>query len=138
MKLDLTDKKFQFNDSIGEICGEKIDTMLEKMKKTDPSIREYHDVTDRDIPLNSRNFALSNMPFDNSFGLKIICTYCKKLNSTVIDVEIAGKRTAISLRKDLSVSSFIIKKQTADICDAKVYKVPNKENSVLELAVCSE
>ena len=138
LKLDLTDKKFQFNDSIREICGKKIDTMLDKMKKIDPAIRGYRDVIDRDIPLNSRNFALSNMPFDSSFELKIICTYCKKLNSTVIDVEIAGKRTAISLRKDLLVSSLIIKKQTADICDTKVYKVPNKENSVLELAVCGE
>jgi hypothetical protein len=54
-----------------------------------------------DIPRNAYNYTLSNIKgTDRSFPLRLICRYSRRMRATVLDVEIAERRTMISVRSD--------------------------------------
>lgn len=101
LQLDFKMQQAQFNNSEKGVFAEKIPTMLEEMKKADKSINVYSKVPFKDIPQNAVNFTLPDIQgMDKEFCLRVICRYSRRMRATVIDAEIAGRRTILSVRKN--------------------------------------
>ena len=92
-ELDFKNNRVQINDAKADYFGERLPTMLELMKNGAEDISN--------IPRKAKNYALPDISGINKpFTLKMILRYSKRLKSTVIDAEIAGRRTFISVRSD--------------------------------------
>lgn len=90
-ELDFNSKRMQINDAITDNFGEKLPTMLELMKSGTKEITN--------TPRSAKNYALPDINGINErFTLKMILRYSRRMRSTVIDAEIAGRRTLISVR----------------------------------------
>lgn len=91
LALDYKNYRVQINNSSLDTFGDRLPTMLELIKKGSENLKN--------TPKNARNYALSDIKGINKpFTLKIIIHYCRRLHSTIIDAEIAGCRTLISVR----------------------------------------
>lgn len=98
IELDFENKRVQANNADYRKFGDRLETLIEQMKKL-PKGSNYRNDTDGNIPQNAVNYALSDIEgIDEPFTLKMLLRYSKKLRSTVIDMEIAERRTFISLR----------------------------------------
>lgn len=98
-QLDFEEKRVQVGKSTKGCFAKRIPTMLEQMKNLPESITYYKSAGIEDIPQNACDYALSDITgIDNEFVLKMLIRYSKRLRSTVLDVEIAEKRTLISVR----------------------------------------
>lgn len=92
-ELDFKNNRVQINDAKADYFGERLPTMLELMKNGAEDISN--------IPRKAKNYALPDiLGINEPFTLKMILRYSKRLKSTVIDAEIAGRRTFISVRSD--------------------------------------
>ncbi len=132
LQLNLGENRMQFNDcESGNSFGKTIGTMLEKMKKVDKNITYYGHTGETDIPQNSKNYALSDIPYFKENRIRLLCVYVRKLNSTLIDVEINGQRTAISVRPQLKVNKICSKAKSADVCNIKATKLPILNDDLL-------
>lgn len=131
LQFDLSNNRMQFCDFKDGSFGEPLETMKEKMEKVDPSIISYHHIQEKDIPMYSYNYALSDIPYGVNNRIKFICSYIRKINSTIIDVEIGGKRTAVSLRGGLTVKMIQSKIESVVISKIKVVKSEIPKNDVL-------
>lgn len=106
-ELDFKQNRVQINGAQENCFGEKIPTMLEQMSTVDVNIKNLNE-----IPRKAKNYSLADIRGINEpFVLKIMLRYSRKLRSTVVDAEIAQRRTFISVR-----NGFFPTKITA-ICD---------------------
>lgn len=101
LQIDRTDKTVQINDSLNGGFTEKIPTILEIMKSAPEDVKPYSKVNFTNIPSVAKNYTLGDIrDIDGTFELKLILRCSRRMHSTVIDAEIAGKRTMISVRTD--------------------------------------
>ena len=99
LELNFKKGRIQVNDAPINEFAKEIPTMLEQMQKADKNIKTYSEAGVIDIPQRAMNYCLSDIPLiDKPFTLKVLLRYSKRLRSTVIDAEIAGRRTLISVR----------------------------------------
>ncbi len=97
LEIDYKNSRVQINNAAIDDFGKKLPTMLEQIKSGVEDIRKEN----KDTPQNARNYALSNIrEIDKPFTFKVCLRYSRRLRSTVIDAEIAGCRTLISVRGD--------------------------------------
>jgi hypothetical protein len=76
-------------------------TAAEQLRAVGDNVDIYPQANLSDIPRNAYNYTLSNMKgTDRSFPLRLICRYSRRMRATVLDVEIAERRTMISVRSD--------------------------------------
>lgn len=95
LELNFTDKTIQINKAEKNKFGEKISSVLEQMRSTEVA----H--TLMSIPSNGYNYSLHDiLGIEKPFLLKLAVRYSKRLRATVLDVEIAERRTLLSVRKD--------------------------------------
>jgi hypothetical protein len=72
-------------------------------------------------PQEAGNFAIENLTgTETEFQVKVIVKETGKLGGSLIDVEIAGQRTMISYRPDLSVNELLFRSEAAVIKDVKL------------------
>ncbi len=92
-QLDFEKGRAQFSDTQPGRFAEEIPTAYEQMKCAGNPEKLV------DIPQNSKNYSIPDVDVKNDeFSLRVISRYSNRLKATVIDVEIAEKRTMISVR----------------------------------------
>lgn len=133
LQWDAARGRMQFADAQkdGADFALPLDTVLEKMQKADPAIRDFHPLVGNDTPQSSVNFALSDIPFEESNRVRLIISYIRRLNSSVIDVEFAGKLTAVSLRNGLRVKTVRALTENAEFTGARLIRTPVQNRDVL-------
>ena len=100
-EMDFVKNRIQANNAPVGGFAEEIPTLLEQMEKADKSIKRYTETGVTDIPQRANNYSLAGIPaFDRPFTIKMRIIYSRRMNSTVLDAEIAGRRTMISVRGD--------------------------------------
>ncbi len=88
----------QISDAEFGCLSKSILPMYEQFEKSD---KEFYTQTEiNDIPVNSVNFSIPNVKLEDTNRIRILITFVKKIRSTVIDVEINGKHTLASDRKE--------------------------------------
>ena len=100
LQLNFKENRAQIGETKTGIMCETIKNILEALSEGDPAIDIYTQVgTTEGVPsLNYNRFAVSAKDINKPFTLKIISRYSKKLRATVIDAEIAGCRTLVSMQ----------------------------------------
>ena len=77
-------------------------------------------------PQNVRNYAIENLiGVDKDFTVRLIVKGCGKLGGSIIDVEIAGKRTMIAYRPNLLVKKLLFRTDGIEIQDVKIAPLVN-------------
>jgi beta-fructofuranosidase len=72
-------------------------------------------------PSSSHNFAIENLQAtDKPFKVRMVVKYDQKFGGSLIDTEIAGKRTMISFRPDLKVNKILMKLHHTTIKNLKI------------------
>ncbi|NQX39076.1 hypothetical protein SAMN05421820_102562 [Pedobacter steynii] len=75
-------------------------------------------------PSNARNYAIENLiDTDKPFTVRIIVKYDSKFGGSLIDTEIAGKRTMIAFRPDLKVGKLLLRSEEPGIKNVKIAKI---------------
>ena len=101
VELDFENKTVQINDAILGEFATPIPTILEAMKNVDESVYPYTKSGVTNIHRYAKNYTLPDIcGIDKPFTFKMIIRHSKRLRSTVLDAEIAGRRTFISIRND--------------------------------------
>lgn len=101
LQIDFARRELQINDTMPQKLAERLPTALEIMQ---------NDLSRDNMPNGSVNFCIPDISgIGEKFTLRVLCRYSKKLHSTVIDAEVAGKRTIISVRKDFFPTSLSFK-----------------------------
>ena len=78
-----------------------IPTAMEQLRAVGDTVDIYPQAKLTDIPRNAHNYTLSNIKgTDGVFPLRLICRYSRRMRATVLDVEIAQRRTMVSVRGD--------------------------------------
>ena len=72
-------------------------------------------------PHNGRNYAIENLiDVDRTFSVRIFVNGSEKLGGSMIDAEIAGKRTMIAFRPELFVKRMLFRTDGVEIEDVRV------------------
>lgn len=101
VELNFKNKTVQINDAKKNSFAEPIDVMYDAMLKADKDIKIWNRTGVTNVPQNAKNYTLPDICGNiESFEFKMLIRYSKKLRSTVLDAEIAGRRTFISVRDD--------------------------------------
>lgn len=100
-EIDFFKRRIQANYAPLGGFAKEIPTLLEQMEKADKSIKRYTEAGVTDIPQRAGNYSLSGIPaLDRPFTVKMRIIYSRRMNSTVLDIEIAERRTMISVRSN--------------------------------------
>ena len=124
LELDFENNRMQINDaSIGEF-GAKIPTNLEQMSDVMTNIKRI-----KNIPRGAKNYSLPDIAGINEpFCFKLILRYSKKMRSTVIDAEIAERRTMISVRNGFYPTKITtLKDGDLDVKIVSIYEIQTVE-----------
>jgi len=98
LQFDAKNHEAQISDAEFGQFSKKILPMYEQFEKSE---KEFYNQTGmNDIPVNSVNFSIPNVELIDNNRIKILITYVNKIRSTVIDVEINGRHTMVSVRKE--------------------------------------
>lgn len=124
-ELDFKQNRAQINLAKPDCFGEQLPTMLELMQSgAEDGAKEINNT-----PRSAKNYALSDIVgINNPFSLKMLIRYSRKMRSTVIDVEIAGCRTMISVRSGFypsKIKSF--SDGNSDVFSSNLYTVSQEE-----------
>jgi hypothetical protein len=127
LQFNFKENRAQIGETKTDVMCERVKTILEALSEGDPAIDIYTQVgaTEGVPSLNFNRFAITVKDIDKPFNLKVICRYSKKLRATVIDAEIAGCRTLVSMQpnffpnkiKWLSNGETALKRQSLKILD---------------------
>lgn len=100
LQLNFKESRAQIGETETGVMCKRIKNILEALSEGDESIRNYDGVkTTEGVPsLNYNRFAITIKNTDKPFTLRIISRYSRKLRATVIDAEIAGCRTLVSMQ----------------------------------------
>lgn len=102
ISLDGAIKRMQAADAVAEGFAERIPSMVEQFRACDDAIDYYGHTGCKDIPRYSVNFSVAAPDMDEEpFSLRILSRYSRKLRSTVLDVEVGGVQTMITVRRGL-------------------------------------
>lgn len=94
LELDFESNRIQINDAAIDEFGSKIPTMLEQVFDSNTNVKSI-----KNIHRAAKNYSLPDIRGINEpFSLKVMLRYSKKMHGTVIDAEIAERRTMISVR----------------------------------------
>lgn len=116
LQLDFEKKRVQINDASGDRLADAIPALYEMADQTKGSIWNLEN-----IPQRSINFCLPDvLGMEQEFTLRILCRYSKKMDSTVIDAEIAGRRTLVSGRTRLFPSRLRVLREKGEAVVAAV------------------
>ena len=86
--------------------GSEIPTDAEQLSAFGDTIDIYPQANLKDIARHARNYTLSNVKgMDTPFSLRVVARYSRRMRATVFDVEIAQRRTLISVRADFFPTS---------------------------------
>ncbi len=98
--------------------------MLEQMQEFSNE-KPYTNNLDMDIPNNARNYCLPDIQgINDSFKVKIMLRYSKRMRATVIDAEIAERRTLISVRENFfPIELTTVSEEDLTVEEVKVYKI---------------
>ena len=111
LTLDFIKKRAQINSTTYGEFGDEILTMPELLTDVEAG-KSYSTSNCYDLPNNARNYCLPDIDgIDRPFKLKIMLRYSKRMRATVIDTEIAERRTLISVRENFFPTEFKV------ICD---------------------
>lgn len=98
LQLDFEKQRVQMNDALADRLAESLPALYEMADQFEGK-QCGHLWNLENIPQKSINFCLPDIPgMDTPFTLRILCRSSRKLDSTVIDAEIAGRRTIVSGR----------------------------------------
>ena len=127
-ELDFAEKRVQINNADYRKFGEKLETVIEQMKKLPKGSNVKRD-TDGNIPQNAVNFALSDIPgTDKPFTVKMVIRHSRRLRCAVLDIEIAQRRTLISVREGFFPNELsVISEGRIEVTDAKLYTISSAE-----------
>jgi hypothetical protein len=96
LKINVKTHKAQFTDSPTDKAEADFPTPYER-RITEGA---YYDKLEY-----SHNYAIPNVKVENEFSLRFIMRYAPKMRTTVVDVEIDGKRTMILMNPNLFIST---------------------------------
>lgn len=127
LQLDLAQKRATVNDAGIDAFGEPRATMLEVMQALDPEERSFRKAVN--VPHHAHNFGLPDIRgIDSPFTLRVIIRRSRRLMAAVLDAEIAGRRTLVSVRPDFHPTRAIL---LADgplaVTDAAISRIPCAE-----------
>lgn len=125
LELDFEKNCAQINDANEDMFAEEIPSMYEQYLLVDESITHFRDAKLFNTPTYSKNFSIPDVEVKGApFTLRILSYYVKKLHSTVIDVEIAGKRTLVSLRADFFPDQKkVLMQGNAEVFTEKMFRI---------------
>lgn len=100
LQLNFKENRAQIGETKTGVMCEKIKNILEALREGDPAVENYKQLgTTEGVPsLNYNRFAVTVKDINKPFTLKLISRYSRKLRATVIDAEIAGCRTLVSMQ----------------------------------------
>jgi hypothetical protein len=127
LTLDIKNQRMQVSDGEKGAFAPELPTMLEQMQKVDASITNYKESGCNDIPQFAKNYALEDIPgMEQPFSLKMMLRYSKRLRATVLDIEVAERRTMISVRDGFfpTGAQFLVEGD-AEIQSATLQKIEN-------------
>ena len=124
LTLDFNKKRLQIGSAEYGKFGNEIPTMLEQMQSFN-SENPYTNNINMDIPNNARNYCLPDIQgIDKPFKVKIMLRYSKRMRATVVDAEIAERRTLISVRENFFPTEFkMVCDDNVVVNDVKVYEI---------------
>ena len=72
-------------------------------------------------PHSAGNYAIENLPgVDRPFAVRVIVMGGDKLGGSLVDAEIAGQRTMISYRPDLSVKKLVFRAEGVELTNVQI------------------
>lgn len=98
-QINFSECSSQFSNAELNTVSKKIDTMYEQLKNDKDTKPVFHRSGKLNIPIGSVDYSVPLRQLNDNFTIKIMSIYVKKINSTVLDVEIDGRQTMISVRK---------------------------------------
>lgn len=105
----------EFQVSLDELRAQYGPGSPERFAAREKSLREGG------APHHARNYAIENLlDIDRPFHVRLIVKGDAKLGGTLVDAEIAGRRTMISYRPELSVKKLQFRIEGAELCDVAV------------------
>lgn len=106
LAIDFVKKSVQVVDADYGEFGREVPLMLEQVKDL-PLGKPYNSKSDLEIPNHARNYSIPDIDgINKQFKLKIMLRYSKRMRATVIDAEIAERRTLISVRENFFPTEF--------------------------------
>jgi hypothetical protein len=67
------------------------------------------------------NYAIENLlGVDQPFTVRVIVKGCEKIGGSLVDAEIAGQRTMISYRPDLTVKNVVFRMDGAEVQEIQI------------------
>jgi hypothetical protein len=106
-QIQLQDKRAQYNTG-----------SLQGFGKNEKSLREGG------YPNRARNYAIENLPdVDKPFMVRMIVKQADKYGGSLIDTEIAGKRTMLTFRPDLEVGQLLFRQEDITVSNVKIAPV---------------
>lgn len=123
LELDFNDKTLQINHAEKNKFGEKIPSAVEILRNSSESPEKSK--AELNIPSNGYNYSLQDiLGIEKPFSLKLAVRRSKRFRATVIDVEIAERRTLLSVRKDFFPDGIsIIAEGDCEAEEMKVYSI---------------
>lgn len=110
ISFDIEKGRMQAAPTEKEGFAPPIPTMLEQMEAADPSVDYYGNLETRTIPRYTANFSLGGLGMlQKPFSVRVLLRQSKKFSSSVIDVEVAGERTLITVRRYLFPKTLALK-----------------------------
>jgi len=107
LTLDLTGQRMQIMDTQAETEAEKLPTSYEFAAASNGAF-DWH-IPGQHIAYSSKNFCMADIfGMDEPFTLKVLIRSSKKMRSTVIDVEVAQRRTMVSVRPGLFADRILV------------------------------
>ena len=77
-------------------------------------------------PGSAGNYAIENLiGVDNTFAVRVIVKGSDKIGGSLVDAEIAGQRTLISYRPDLSVEKMVFLTEGVELKNVQVAPLKN-------------
>lgn len=99
IQFDFAAKRVTVNDAPIDGFGEAIPSVREKVLNPEPPRKTYWDIPD--TPQRACNYTLTDIQgIDRPFTFKLMIRRSSRIISTVLDAEIAGHRTLISMRPE--------------------------------------
>lgn len=93
---------------------------------TDGFASEEKSLRQGGAPQQARNYAIENLiDVDKTFTVRLIVKGTDKLGGSLIDAEIAGQRTMISYRPDLSVEKMLFRTEGVKLKNVKIAALKN-------------
>ena len=75
-------------------------------------------------PHATGNYAIENLiGVDKPFTVRVIVKGCDKMGGSLVDAEIAGQRTMISYRPDLSVNKIVFRTEGVELTNVHIARI---------------